>query len=132
MVPMSVVEPSGWARGEAVPSGFRTTEPERPVEFGPDSRTLTATEPAGFDALAKTGRAAPERAGTVTARTLVAAVCWKDAATPAPGARLSVNVRSCAVRFWSVTMKARAFGAAKSGLMFWGEPTTRPSVIRLE
>src|SRR5512140_2045753 len=129
---MSVVEPSGWASGETVPSGFRTTEPDRPIEPGPDSWTLTATEPAGFDELAKTGRAAPERAGTVTVRTLVEDVCWKDAATPAPGTRLSVNVRSCAVRFWRVTMKARAFGAAKSGLMFWGEPTTSPSVIRLE
>ncbi len=51
--------------------------------------------------------------------------------TPDFGATVSVNTRSCAVKFWAVTTKARCFGAAKSGLASWGEPTSRPSVIRL-
>ena len=96
---MSAVVPSGWASGETDPSGFKTTEPDRPIEPGPDSATLTVTLPAGLDELAKTGRAAPERAATATERTETEAICWKEALTFGPGASVSVKVRSCVVRF---------------------------------
>src|SRR5712691_3174738 len=105
---MSDVVPSGCARGETDPSGFSTIEPERLSEPGPGtSATPTAMLPAGFEEVANTGRAAPECAGTVTLRDERLEAWRNDAWTPACGASVSANARSCAVKFWSVTTNAR-------------------------
>ncbi len=128
---MSTVVPSGWTSGETEPSGLSITEPERPMEFGPVSVTLTRMLAARLLDVAKIGRAAPEPPGIVTSKS-VFEDAWRNEACP-PGGWFAIerwNVRISFVWFCSVTTKAR-WSAGSRGLASWGEPTRSPSVTRL-
>src|SRR5215471_14584912 len=96
---MLTFEPSGCARGETEPSGFRMTEPERLSE--PEavvSTTLTVMLAAGFDEVAKTGREAPAPPLIARSRIVCAGPAWRNEAWP-PGGWLAIEMRNVRTSF---------------------------------
>src|SRR5262245_8269336 len=130
MPPMLKLVPSGCASADTEPSGFRMIEPERP-DPPAASTTFTVMLAAGLDETAKTGRAAPEFASTVTSIAVTTAgnggvrVGWlvppTNDAQPPGGCELAIvmwKVRCSFVKFCSVTTKAR-WRFDERGFTFW-------------